>query len=251
MAMASSKPSARSIGAANSSGRPSPSTKPRHTSSMRAMGRYSARRRTTSAALIERVVGPVGHRAVRRRAVDPEPTPQRALLVGQGGQAQAGRRVERHAARLGDHVVGADGVGLVLHEVLGAVRAARLLVGDTGVDERALRAEAGRGQLLHGHGHRARQVEHVDRAAAPQPAVDDLARERIVLPALLVHGHHVGVAEQAQARRARIAALDAAPRRSSARAPTCSARRRGRRPRGSWPGGRRCGAPRPTQASRR
>ena len=58
-------------------------------------------------------------------------------------------------------------------------------------------------------GHRRGEVEHVDRAAAPHLAVDELAAERIAPPAVGVRGHDVGVAHQQQRRRGRIAALDA------------------------------------------
>ena len=50
-------------------------------------------------------------------------------------------------------------------------------------------------------GHRRGEVEHVDRAAAPHLAVDDLAAERVALPAVGVHRHDVGVAHQQQRRR--------------------------------------------------
>ena len=64
--------------------------------------------------------------------------------------------------------------------------------------------------------HRRGEVEHVDRAAAPHEAVDDLGAERVARPAVGVHGHDVGVAHEQQARRVRVGALDP---RDQARAP--------------------------------
>ena len=125
-----------------------------------------------------------------------------------------GRRgpcARRHleAARFGDDVVGHHRVALVLEQVLGAPRAEVLLVGDREVDERAARREARAGEVAERDRHRRGEVEHVDRAAAPDLAVDDLAAERIAPPAVGVHRHDVGVAHQQQRRRGRIAALDA------------------------------------------
>ena len=66
-----------------------------------------------------------------------------------------------------------------------------------------------RGEVAERDRHRGREVEHVDRAAAPDLVVDDLARERIAAPAVGVDGHDVGVAHQQQRGRVRVAALDA------------------------------------------
>ena len=62
--------------------------------------------------------------------------------------------------------------------------------------------------MAEGDRHRRREVEHVDRAAAPHLAVDQLAAERVVAPAVRADGHDVGVAHQAQRRRRRVGALD-------------------------------------------
>ena len=62
---------------------------------------------------------------------------------------------------------------------------------------------------LGGDGHRRGEVEHVDGAASPHLAVDQLAAEGIVAPAVGVHRHDVGVPHQEQRGRGRVAALDA------------------------------------------
>ena len=60
------------------------------------------------------------------------------------------------------------------------------------------RPEAGGGQPPDGHSHRRGEVQHVDGAAAPHLAVDQLAPEGIVAPARRVGRHDVGVAHQQQ-----------------------------------------------------
>jgi hypothetical protein len=106
-------------------------------------------------------------------------------------------------------VVGAHGVDLVRRQVVGTVRAERLLVGDGQVDQRAVGPEALVGQPAGGHRHRGGQVEHVDGAAAPHLAVDQLAAERVAPPTVRTGRHHVGVAHEQQARRVGSPPLDA------------------------------------------
>ena len=93
--------------------------------------------------------------------------------------------------------------------MIGAPRAEALLVGDREVDERALGLEPRTREALERDRHRRGEVEHVDRAAAPDLTVDQLAAERIALPPVGIHRHDVGVTHQQQRRRRRIAALDA------------------------------------------
>ena len=71
------------------------------------------------------------------------------------------------------------------------------------------RRESRAREIAERDGHRGGEVEHVDRAPAPHLVVDDLAAERIALPTVGVHGHHIGVAHQQQRGCVRIAALDA------------------------------------------
>ena len=200
----------------------------------------------------QRVVRSVGHRAVARRAVDAQPPPREPLLGDVDRDVAhpvvADRRV---AAGLGQHVLGADGVPVVVEHVLGPPVPAGLLVGDAEVDQRALRPEALRRQLPERHRHRRRDAQHVDGAAAPHLAVDQLAAERVARPPVGVDGHDVGVAHEAQ-RRARRDRCPRCGRRSTCVPAGCrSGRRRGRRLRGTSAAGRRCGPPRRSPASRR
>ena len=217
----------------SSSGRVIASTCALHRSSMWAAGRYSARRRTISAALTSALSAPNGIEPwpgvpvtrSRRHAMPFSPT----LTVTWRWPCVVDRRP---AAELGEHVVGVDRVPMVLGHPLGAPHAAGLLVGDAEVDQVALRAGTLRGQVPERDRHRRREVEHVDRAATPHLAVDQLAPERIVAPALGADRHDIGVAHQAQRRRdgsepSIRATTDAGPARA------CSARRRARRPRGT------------------
>ena len=134
---------------------------------------------------------------------------QRALLAHDDRELVARGRRDREAARFGDDVVALHRVALVLDEMTGAVGAQGLLVGDGQVHQVAGRAEAGRRQVLERHRHRRGEVQHVDRAAAPHLAVDELAAERVAPPAVGVDRHDVGVTHEHQRGRGGIGALDA------------------------------------------
>ena len=131
--------------------------------------------------LDQRVVGAERLGAVARDAADGQSAPVDALLTDD--DRQPGRAVgadHREAARLGDHVVGADVVGGVPAEPLGAEGGERLLVGDRGVGEIARRAEAASGEVPEAGCHGGGEVEHVDRSPPPDDAVDELAAEGVV-----------------------------------------------------------------------
>ena len=98
---------------------------------------------------------------------------------------------------------------MVVDHPLCAVLAARFLVGDGEVHERPARLPPAPGQVPEGDGHRRGDVEHVDRAAAPHLAVDQLAAERVAGPPVGIGGDDVRVAHQAERRGRGIAALDA------------------------------------------
>ena len=89
--------------------------------------------------LHQRVVGAERHRRMARRARHAQGAPEGALLADDHRQAHASAEVHGEAAGLGEHVVGDDVLALVVDEVVGAVGAERLLVGDAEVDERSLR----------------------------------------------------------------------------------------------------------------
>ena len=134
--------------------------------------------------------------------------PEGALLADDHRQAHASAEIHGKAAGLGEHVVGDDVLTLVVDEVVGSVGAEGFLVGDTQVDERSLRLEPRRREVLERDRHGGSEVEHVDGSATPHLAVDDLAPERVVAPAVLGDGHDVGVAHQQERRGGRVGALD-------------------------------------------
>ena len=128
----------------------------------------------------------------------------------------------RPPAELGQHVVGADGVPVVVEDVLGAPAATGFLVGDAEVDQRPPRAEPFDGKAAERHGHRRRRVEHVDRPAPPHldgpvSGADQLAAEGIVRPAVGVGRHDVGVPHQAQCRSRWVGPFDPRDHRATAR----------------------------------
>ena len=155
--------------------------------------------------------------AVAGGAVHAELPPGHALLADVDADVGLLLRAAVEAAVLGEHVVRRDRVAVVVGHPAHAVRAAALLVGHGEVDQVALGAEAGGGQVLERDGHRGGEVQHVHRAAAPHLAVDQFAAERVAAPAGFVDGHDVGVAHQAQGRSVRIGALDAGHQRLALR----------------------------------
>ena len=118
-------------------------------------------------------------------------------------------------ARFRQDVVGAHRVPGMGGQPLGAVVAAGLLVGHRQVDQGALGPKPGGGEVAGGDGHGCRQVEHVDGAAAPNLAVDELAAEGILAPVLRCHRDDVGVAHQAHRRGFRVPAFDAGDQRGA------------------------------------
>ena len=115
----------------------------------------------------ERVVRAVRHRAVPGRAAHAEPAPRDALLAHRHVDAAMALAAVVETAALGEQVVAADRVGVLVGDPARTVRAAGLLVGDGEVDEVALRPEAAPHERPEHDRHRRREVEHVDRAAAP------------------------------------------------------------------------------------
>ena len=146
--------------------------------------------------LDERVVGAQGPTSVSGRTSDVQPHPMRTFLADVHSDLGSARGAGHDPARLGDHVVGPHRVEFVFDQMLGPVVATRLLVGHRQVDERAVGPKAGFCEVLEGHRHRRRQVQHVNRAAAPYLAVDHFAPEWVSLPAFWRDGHHVGVAHE-------------------------------------------------------
>ena len=143
--------------------------------------------------------------------------PRHALLADDHVDAATALVAVVQTAALGQQVVAADRVGVLVGDPARAVGAAGLLVGDGEVEQVALGPEAAPHERAEHDRHRRREVEHVDRAAAPHLAVDQLAAERVVPPAGGVDRHDVGVTHQAQRGRRRIGTRDAGDERSTAR----------------------------------
>ena len=187
----------------------------------------------------EGVVGAVRHRAVAGGAGDPEPQPREPLLGDADGDAAPAVVADlRPAAGLGEHVVGADRVPVVIDHVLGAPLPAGLLVGDAEVDQRPSRPEALVGESPERHRHRRRDVEHVDRAPTPD-LVDARPRCGTSSPPNGSRDQPAGFTGTTSVWPIRhsdgavgIGALDAGDDRRPARAGLEALRRRARRPRG-------------------
>ena len=91
-------------------------------------------------------------------------------------------------------------LGPLLDEPARAVLAAGLLVGDRREDDVAPQLRARAAQREHHRQLHGDHVLHVDRAAAPDHAVDEIAAERVARPGLRVDGDDVDVAEQDERR---------------------------------------------------
>ena len=116
---------------------------------------------------------------------------------------------QREAAHLADRLGAAvEHLRVVVDQPVGTEASARLLVGEEGEHQVAGRAPSRPHPVADdGEDHRV-HVLHVDRAAAPDAAVGDLAGERVDLP-LLGHGRHdveVAVDEE------RVVSSDPSPR---------------------------------------
>ena len=121
-------------------------------------------------------------------------------LLGHAHAVEAPAVVLEHlAGALVHHDVRAHLVGVLLAQPLGAVLGAGLLVGG---DHELQLARCGPPALLgqrHRGGHLGRHLAlHVQRAAAPDAAVLELARPRVHVPLGRVGEHGVHVAQQAQ-----------------------------------------------------
>src|SRR6202042_1832103 len=172
----------------------------------------------------DRVVG-LEHRAVPGGAPRGQPEPGDALL-GRLDQVEAlAAEGDAEPADLADRLGDAlEEAGVVVHQVAGAVRTTRLLVGQEGQDHIAGRTAALTQALADdGEDHRV-HVLHVDGAAAPDAVFfvagaagagaagacgADVARERVNLPVRRIRRDDVEVAVQEQGRPGLILAGDA------------------------------------------
>lgn len=152
----------------------------------------------------------VGHRAVSGGALDRQTHPVHALLRRLDQiKTQILVDGEGEAADLADRLRNAlEEIGVVVDEIPRAVRTARLLVGEEGQHDVARGLTAAAQPVPYDReGHRV-HVLHVDRATAPDTAVRDLARERVVRPVVGVGGDDIGVAVDEQGGPGGILALD-------------------------------------------
>ena len=130
----------------------------------------------------------VHHRAVPAPAAGGQPHPLHALLgrldqVEAALTAVAARHRQRKAADLADRLSDAvEQIGPIVDQPVRPVATAVLLVGHEGEHQVAWRHDAGLLQLPGDHDRHAHHVLHVDRAAAPDVAVFDRARERVHAP---------------------------------------------------------------------
>ena len=161
---------------------------------------WSATSAVTAASELDGGVVVVRHRAVAGRAGRAQPRPDDALLghldrveaPAVEGHRVAADLVERRGRGASGRVV--EELGPLLDEATGPVLATGLLVGDRGEDHVAAQVGAGASEGEH-HGQLHRDhVLHVDRAAAPDDAVDELRAERVARPGLRVDRHDVDVA---------------------------------------------------------
>ena len=165
----------------------------------------------------QRVVLPKRHRAVAGHAVHSQPPPCHALLSDRHRNRRRFGSATVEPTVLGEHVIGPDGIGVVVGHPSGTVGASGFLVGYREIDQVTLRPKSRRGEVAECHSHRRRDVEHVDRSPAPHLAVHQLAVEWVTIPAVGVHRHHVGMSHQAQARSGGVGSVYAAHQRYSAR----------------------------------
>ena len=106
--------------------------------------------------------------------------------------------VHREAADLVQADLRRDQVGMVLDHPARSERATGLLVGDDEQCHVATRSHAAAGEREHHREIHRGLTLHVDRAAAPETAVGDLAAEGVVPPALRLGFDHIGVRREEQ-----------------------------------------------------
>ena len=182
----------------------------------------------------QRVVGLERRRAVARRAAHAQTPPGHALLADVDGDVRLLLRAAVQAAVLGQHVVGRES-----RRVRG--RPSTASRGRCPTPRRRRRSRSGRRVGRNPVAARCRKATAIDAvrlsmSTAPLPHTSPSTSSPpngIARPAALVDRHDVGVAHQAQARRRRVAALDAGDQRGAARASARSARRRARSRRGT------------------
>ena len=190
---------ARARSSATSSGGTSPSTASRNrsTSGMYACGRLvAAERLDDRRGLDERVVGDRGHRRMAAAAADVDAERGAHLLADPAEVEDVAAEDAPLAASLVEREVGAHELGMLLHEPREAVVLVHLLVGGQRQDQVAGGAESLPPERRERDGARRHLALHVERAAPPDLAVDEIARPGVARPLLGIGAHGVGVREQ-------------------------------------------------------
>ena len=142
-----------------------------------------------------------GQRAVSARTAQRQQQLAAALLRDHHRVEAPAAHLLRVAATLADRVADAgEEVRVVVGEPGGAVDAPGLLVGQHDQEEIPRRRHTFALGAQEGADHHRHPVLHVEGAAPPDPALDQLGREGWMGPALVDGGDHIGVALQDQAR---------------------------------------------------
>jgi hypothetical protein len=136
----------------------------------------------------------VGHRAVARVARGDEPQEPHLLLGDGHGEKQSRAEDAAHAAApLIPHPFGVERGEVVGHEPAHPLTTARLLVRHGREDDRAAEAHALLEERFEGQKEDDSQALRVKRAAPPDEAVGDVARERGMRPPRRVRGDDIEV----------------------------------------------------------
>ncbi len=151
------------------------------------------------------VVG-VGHRAVAGGPAGAHPRPDDSLLRDLDGVDPPAADRHRVAADLvecrggGPAIAGKEEVRALRHPVSRTVRPARLFVGDRRKDQVAAPLTAGPLERQHDAQLHGDHVLHIDCAAPPDHAVDQLSAERVARPRLAVDRDDIHVRQEDQRR---------------------------------------------------
>jgi len=151
-----------------------------------------------------------GDRAMTARAAQGGEDLTPALLGDHDRVEAPASQVLHHAAGLADAVLDtSEKFGVLVDEELRALVASRLFVREDR-ETRSPGAPPLRLRLQHGVDHHRHATLHIQRAPAPQVAVDDLSAKRLVRPVLVDGGDNVDVALE-QERRSLAPAPSTAP----------------------------------------
>ena len=172
------------------------------TATVGCIGKRCPESRARARESLRTAVSSCGIAAVAGLAAEGRAHPAHPLLGDLDRVERAPQHVEREGANLAEHVLGADGVRVLVDEEHAPLRAPRLLVRHAREDDVAGELLPGRPAREERHDDRAhgRHVLHVDGPPPPEVTVRDLARERGVGPGGRVGLDHVEVGVQEERR---------------------------------------------------